>query len=161
MFSPQEDLHATSAVSQQLVEKYAKNSSTGKEAIPEWARKVEDVFNQESFNSLLEHQTWDHTIELVLDSKPANCKVYPISPLEQHELNASNKECLATSRIRPSKSPIVSPLFSVKKKDGGLWFMQDYRALNTMTMKNQYPLPLINDLINRLKGALTQASSQK
>jgi hypothetical protein len=48
---------------------------------------------------------------------------------------------------------MASPVFFVKKKDGALWFMQDYRALNAMTVKNQYPIPLINDLINRLKGA--------
>jgi hypothetical protein len=48
---------------------------------------------------------------------------------------------------------MASPVFFVRKKDGGLWFVQDYRALNAMTVKNRYPLPLINDLINRLKGA--------
>jgi hypothetical protein len=44
-------------------------------------------------------------------------------------------------------------VFFVKKKDGSLQFIQDYWALNTMIMKNHYLLPLINDLINRLKGA--------
>ena len=48
---------------------------------------------------------------------------------------------------------MASPVFFIKKKDGGLRFVQDYRALNAMTVKNWYPLPLINDLINRLKGA--------
>jgi hypothetical protein len=47
---------------------------------------------------------------------------------------------------------MASPVF-VKKKDGGLWFVQDYQALNAMTVKNRYPIPLINNLINRLKGA--------
>jgi hypothetical protein len=48
---------------------------------------------------------------------------------------------------------MASPVFFIKKKDGALWFVQDYRAHNAMTVKNRYPLPLINDLINRLKGA--------
>src|ERR1700712_4606563 len=48
---------------------------------------------------------------------------------------------------------MASPVFFVKKKDGALRFVQDYRALNAMTVKNRYPLPLINDLINQLKGA--------
>jgi hypothetical protein len=47
---------------------------------------------------------------------------------------------------------MVSPVFFIKK-DGALRFVQDYRALNAMTVKNRYPLPLINDLINCLKGA--------
>jgi hypothetical protein len=106
----------------------------------------------ESFDSLPDRQTWDHTIELVPDAKLANCKVYPISPLEQKELNAFISVGLSTGRIRPSKSPMASPVFFIKKKDGALRFVQDYRALNTMTMKNRYPLLLINDLVNRLKG---------
>src|ERR1700709_660805 len=48
---------------------------------------------------------------------------------------------------------MASPVFFIKKKDRGLRFVQDYWALNAMTVKNWYPLPLINDLINRLKGA--------
>jgi hypothetical protein len=48
---------------------------------------------------------------------------------------------------------MASPVFFIKKKDGALQFVQDYWALNAMTVKNRYPLPLINDLINRLKGA--------
>ena len=82
-----------------------------------------------------------------------NCKVYPISLLEQRELDAFIEEGLSTGHIRLSKSPMASPVFFVKKKDGTLQFVQDYQALNAMTVKNRYPLPLINDLINRLKGA--------
>ena len=119
----------------------------------ESVQDFEDVFNQESFDSLLVLRLWDHTIELVPDAKPANCKVYPISPLEQRELNAFIEEGLSTGQIRPSKSPMASLVFFIKKKDGSLQFVQDYQALNAMTVKNWYPLPLINELINRLKGA--------
>jgi hypothetical protein len=61
-------------------------------------------------------------------------------------------EALTTGRVRQSKSPLGAPVFFIKKKDGKLHFVQDYRALNTITQKNQYPLPLIDDLIHRLKG---------
>jgi len=44
-----------------------------------------------------------------------------------------------------------SPVFFIKKKDGTLWLVQDYRALNAMTVKNKYPLPLISELINKLR----------
>ena len=87
-----------------------------------------DVFAEEAFNSLPEHRRWDHAIELVADSKPANCKVYPLSPLEQKELDAFIAEGLSTGRIRPSKSPMASPVFFVKKKDGRLRLVQDYRG---------------------------------
>jgi hypothetical protein len=111
-----------------------------------------DVFNRESLELLLERWMWDHAIELVPDAKPANCKVYSISLLEQKKLDAFIAEGLSTSHICLSKSPMASPVFFVKK-DGAQWFVQDYRVLNAMTMKNWYPLPLINDLINHLKCA--------
>ena len=50
-------------------------------------------------------------------------------------------------------SPMASPFFFVKKKDGSLRPVQDYRKLNDMTVKNRYPLPLIQELVDKLKGA--------
>jgi hypothetical protein len=73
--------------------------------------------------------------------------------LEQKELDAFLKEKLDSGQIRPSKSPMASPVFFVKKKCGGLWLVQDYWPLNSMTVKNKYPLPLIPKLIAKLQGA--------
>jgi hypothetical protein len=63
------------------------------------------------------------------------------------------EEALATGRIRQSKSPLGALVFFIKKKDRKLRFVQDYRALNAITRKNRYLLPLIDDLIHQLKGA--------
>ena len=76
-------------------------------------------------------------IELIPDTKLANCKVYPIAPNEQAELDEFLRE----------------NVFFIKKKDGTLCLMQDYQALNAITVKNRYPLPLISDLMNQLRGA--------
>jgi hypothetical protein len=62
-------------------------------------------------------------------------------------------EMVAKGYIRPSKSPYASPFFFVKKKDGKLRPVQDYRRLNSHTVRNQYPLPLIAQLISDLSGA--------
>ena len=140
-------------VSQRLAKAYARNSAPVNRDLPKWVADFDNVFNRESFDSLPDRRSWDHAIELVPDAKPANCKVYLISLLEQRELDAFIEEGLSTGRIWLSKSLMASPVFFVKKKDGALRFVQDYRALNAMTVKNRYPLPLINDLINRLKGA--------
>jgi len=48
---------------------------------------------------------------------------------------------------------MASPVFFIKKKDGSLWLVQDYRMLNDMTVKNKYLLPLISELVNQLRGA--------
>jgi hypothetical protein len=66
-------------------------------------------------------------------------------------MDAFLEEALATGCIRQSKSPLGAPVFFIKKKDGKLHFVQDYQALNVITRKNRYPLPLINNLIHRLK----------
>jgi hypothetical protein len=92
-------------------------------------------------------------IELEQDVKGASRKVYPMTLEEQTEMNAFLEEALASGQIRPSKSPIAAPVFFIKKKDGRLWFVQDYRALNLITRKNKYLLPLIDDLIHCLSGA--------
>jgi hypothetical protein len=70
---------------------------------------------------------------------------------EQTEMDAFLEEALATGGIRQSKSPLRAPVFFIKKKDKKLCFVQDYQALNAITRKNRYPLPLINDLIHWLK----------
>ena len=48
---------------------------------------------------------------------------------------------------------MASPVFFIKKKDGSLRLVQDYCVLNAMTVKNRYPLPLISELLNNLRGA--------
>ncbi|SJL18615.1 uncharacterized protein ARMOST_22212 [Armillaria ostoyae] len=82
-----------------------------------------------------------------------DCKVYPLNRDEQDQLDKFLDENLDSGRIRPSKSLFASPFFFVKKKDGSLCPVQDYRKLNEMTIKNRYPLPLISDLIDKLQGA--------
>ena len=102
---------------------------------------------------LPERRPWDHAIELTPGSKPVDCKVYPLNLNEQKVLDDFLEENLRSGRIRPSKSPMASPFFFVKKKDGTLRPVQDYRKLNKMTVKNRYPLPLIQELIDKLKDA--------
>lgn len=86
-------------------------------------------------------------------AEPVNTKCYPLSPAEQKQLDEFLEENLRTGRIRPSKSPMAAPVFFVKKKDGSLRLVQDYRKLNAMTVKNRYPLPLISDLVDKLRNA--------
>ena len=102
---------------------------------------------------LLEPKEWDHAIEMIPGSKASNCKVCPLSLSEQKKLDVFLKENLETGCIWPSKSPMESLVFFIKKKDGSLWLVQDYWALNTIMVKNKYPLPLISELVNKLQEA--------
>jgi transposase InsO family protein len=146
-----EFIRATSTFSTRLAE--AAHTTGGKDPIPPHLTAFEDVFSKTAFDSLPERRVWDHAIELIPDAKASNCKIYPLSPKEQGELDGFLEENLKTGRIRPSKSPMASPVFFVKKKDGSLRLVQDYRALNAMTIRNRYPLPLISELIHQLREA--------
>ena len=76
-----------------------------------------------------------------------------MSPNEQLELDKFLTEHIQKGYLVPSKSPMASPIFFIKKKDGKLRLVQDYRRLNKITIKNRYPLPLVADIINRLTKA--------
>jgi hypothetical protein len=162
LLPPPQEIRATSTVSQRLAEAHKLNSqpnplsaasTTSTEDIPVHLREFGSVFSKKSFDALPSPKPWDHAIELVPEAKPAGCKVYPLSPAEQKELDVFIQENLESGRIRPSKSPMASPVFFIKKKDGSLRLVQDYRALNAITVKNRYPLPLISELVNKLRGA--------
>jgi hypothetical protein len=81
VITPAEEICAGSTVSQHLAEAYMRNSAPARTKILSWAADFSDIINRVSFGSLPERQTWDHTIEIVPDTKLANCKVYLISLL--------------------------------------------------------------------------------
>jgi hypothetical protein len=145
---------ASSTVSRCLVEAFAKNSKLKAfgDIVLTTLHEYADGFSETAFNSLPEHRKWDHTIQLEPEPSPGFRKVYPMTLTEQTEMGAFLEEALATGRIRQSKSPHRAPVSFIKKKDRKLRFVQDYRALNAITRKNQSPLPSIDDLIHRLKG---------
>jgi len=93
-----------------------------------------------------------HTIS-VADSSPVFKPMYRLSPKEKQEVIRQVKDLLARGLIRPSHSAYSSPVIFVRKKSGELRMCIDYRALNQKTVKDKYPLPCIDDLLDRLQGA--------
>ena len=147
-----EDIHirAFATKSTELATKAGKD----KMELPTQYREFQDMFAKESFDTLPERHPWDHAIEIIPGSNTnINAKVYLLNPEEQRQLDEFLDENLKSGRIRPSKSPLASSFFFVKKKDGKLCPVQDYRKLNDVTIKNRYPLPLISELMDRLKDA--------
>jgi hypothetical protein len=151
--NPRHFVHTSSMVSRRLVEVFAKNSKLKGfvDIVPMSLHTYADVFSETAFDSLPEHRKWDHAIELEREPSPGFYKVYPMILTEQTEMDAFREEALATRCIRQSKSPLGAPGFFIKKKDSKHHFVQDYRALNAITRKNWYLLPLIDNLIHRLK----------
>ena len=96
---------------------------------------------------------FDHAIKLEEGATPGLGPIYSLSETERIALKEFIDSHLAAGTIRPSQLPIGAPVLFVKKKDGSLCMVVDYRKLNNVTRKDRYPLPRINDLIDRLGNA--------
>jgi hypothetical protein len=114
---------------QAIVEKVnqAKGDRTFEEMVPEHYRDFAKVFSEEESHRLPKHQPWDHAINLEPNAVTHwRVKSYPMSPSEQIKLDKWLKENLEKGYLRLSKSPMASPIFFIKKKDGKLRLVQDY-----------------------------------
>ena len=116
-------------------------------------REFCDVFPVELPDGLPPKRQVDHRIELQPGSQPNHRSPYRMSPKEMEELKKQIDRFLKLGHIRPSTSPYGAPVLFAPKKDGGLRFCVDYRALNKNTIKNRYPLPKIDELLDQLAGA--------
>ncbi|GKD70011.1 hypothetical protein Tco_1324101, partial [Tanacetum coccineum] len=85
-------------------------------------------------------------IDLVPGAAPVARAPYRLAPSELQELSTQLQELSDKGFIRPSSSPWGAPVLFVKKKGGSFRMCIDYRELNKLTMKNRYPLPIIDDL---------------
>nr|KYP67410.1 Transposon Ty3-I Gag-Pol polyprotein [Cajanus cajan] len=95
----------------------------------------------------------EFSIDLVPGAGPVSVAPYRMAPAELVELKGQLEDLLEKQLVRPSVSPWGAPVLLVKKKDGGSRLCVDYRQLNKLTIKNKYPLPQIDDLMDQLRGA--------
>ena len=93
---------------------------------------------------------WDHAIDIKEGFVPRKRKVYPLSREEREKVHKFIQEQLRKEYIRPSKLPQMAPVFFIEKKDGKKKMVQDYRYLNEWTIKNDYPLSLISDIVENI-----------
>ncbi len=127
---------------------------TKKVEIPVEYRQFTKVFSEQELKRFPPKRAWDHTIEFKKDAPDAvDCKVYPMNWIEDEAVQKFLHDKLEKGYICESKSPYASSFFFVRKKDGKLQPVQDYRKINALTIRNQYPLPLIADLIHDLSNA--------
>jgi hypothetical protein len=108
----------------------------------------EEVFAEPS--ELPPHREYDHAIPLLPGSAPVNAMPYRYSPLHKDELERQVKRLLNSGFVTTSTSPYASPVLLVQKKDGTWRFCMDYRRLNSVTVKNKFPMPLIEEILDEL-----------
>ncbi|KAF8756853.1 hypothetical protein RHS01_03813 [Rhizoctonia solani] len=121
--------------------------------LPPQYQEFAKVFGEEDFKVLPPHREYDIAIDLVPDAKLSPGPIYGMTDAESKALKQHIDEELATGKIRPSTSSAGAPVMFVKKADGSLRLVVDYRKLNDVTHKNVYPLPRQDDLMAKLRNA--------
>ena len=115
-------------------------------------KEFPDVF-PDDITGLPPERKVEFTIDLIPETKPISIPSYRMAPVELRELKDQLEELLSKGFIRPSISPWGAPILFVKKKYGSLRLCIDYRQLNRVTIRNQYPLPRIDELFDQLQGS--------
>ena len=121
--------------------------------VPQAYHDLLSAFSKKKADTLPPHRSYDLSIVLEEGKSPPYGPLYSLSTFELDALSEWLKENLAKGFIRASTSPAGAPILFVKKKTGKLRLCVDYRALNNITIKNRYPLPLIPEALDRLKTA--------
>ena len=115
-------------------------------------KEFPDVFPDDISDLPLDREV-EFTIDLIPGTEPISIPPYRMAPAELRELNAQLEELLSKRFIRPSISPWGAPVLFVKKKYGSLRLCIDYRQMNRVTIRNQYPLSRIDELFDQLQGS--------
>jgi len=118
------------------------------EMVPRRFHKYLKVFEKKKSERMPIRKAWDHAIDLRKDFVPKKEKIYLLSRVEREKIQEFVKNQLRKRYIRLLKSPQMSLVFFVLKKDEKKRMVQDYRYLNSWMIKNNYLLPLILDLID-------------
>jgi transposase InsO family protein len=124
------------------------------EQVPGEFRQFLPIMGKEAAEALPDHAPYDMRIELKGGENPPWGPIYPLSEHELETLREWLKEMLRTGKIRRSTSSAGSPILFVPKPNGrGLRLCVDYRGINRVTIPNRYPLPLMQELQDRIQGA--------
>ncbi|CCO36846.1 Transposon Ty3-G Gag-Pol polyprotein AltName: Full=Gag3-Pol3 [Rhizoctonia solani AG-1 IB] len=121
--------------------------------IPPEYHEFAQVFGKEEFKILPPHWDYDIGIELTPKASLFHGPIYGMTDSESRALKEHLESEVATGKIRPSKSPAGAPVMFVKKANGSLRLVVDYRKLNKVTVKDVYPLPRQDDLMAKLRDA--------
>jgi hypothetical protein len=146
-------IHKTNITMKLAIEGNSKKmDKTDEQLIPAEYHKYLDIFSEEKAHRFPKSRPWDHKIKIKERFESKSFKNCNLALAEQIELDKFLKENLEKGYIQPSQLPMASPFFFVSKKDSKLRPCRDYRYLNDWTVKNFYPLPLILEIMDKLRG---------
>jgi len=103
--------------------------------VPKRFLKWRKVFRKVELERMPMRKVWDHAIDFKETFKPQKGKIYPLFKNEREEVQNFVEDQLRKGYIRPLKSPQMSPVFFVGKKDRSKWMVMDYHNLNNKTVK--------------------------
>ena len=131
-------------------EEAVKLEAEAKKMVSEQFHRWIKIFSKKQLERIPTQKIWDHVINMKEEFVPRKGKVYLLSKEEKEEVDEFIREQLRKGYIRLSKSPQTALVFFIGKKDGKKRMVQDYRYLNEWTIKNNYPLPLILDVVENI-----------
>jgi len=118
--------------------------------VPKWFHRWLKVFGKVESERMPVRKIWDHAIDMKEDFKLSKAKVYLLSRNEREEVQKFVDEHLKKGYIRPSKLQQTLPVFFVGKKNREKHMVMNYCKLNKQTVKNNYLLPLITELVDNM-----------
>jgi len=124
--------------------------------LPAHLKDLAHAFSKQDSNTLPPHRPYDHQITLERDADLKTLKFSPLYKMTTQELQVLKEyltENLDKGFIGPSQAPFAAPVLFVRKANGSLRFCIDFRKLNDLTKKDQYPLPLIDETLARISCA--------
>jgi len=123
------------------------------ETLPKPYWQYKELFGVKKAKMLAPRRTFDHAINLKEGTEPPWGPIYAMSAQQLNELDKYLKKMMTEGKITDSESPYGAPILFVPKPDGSLRLCVDYRNLNKLTILNKYPLPLMDELRDRVAGA--------
>ena len=123
------------------------------EALPKPYWQYKERFEEKKAKMQAARRTFDHAINLKEGAEPPWGPIYPMLALQLNELDKYRKKMMAEGIIADTESPYGAPILFVPKPDGSLQLCVDYKNLNKLTILNKYPLPLMDELRDRVAGA--------
>jgi hypothetical protein len=121
-------------------------------AIYQLLQEFKGVFEEST--GLPPTRSHDHKINLLEGGQPTSARPYRYPYYQKEEIEKQVRDMLKSGVVRPSQSPYSSPVLLVRKEDGSWRMCVDYRALNKGTVKDKYPIPNIDELLDELHGAV-------